>query len=209
MMNSPTFNPLPHVQRTVRESAHLLLDLPVGVVGFSVLIAALATGVSLAITLVGVPIVAGALLLARYAAGFERARAEALLGVSVAAPPAPEPAEGSSFLTKLMRPLRDRDAWRASGYFLLMLPAGTVTFSAVVAWWGSALLLVTLPAWAWALPDGALQISDASRWSATWELAASSAAGVLMLAVSPFVIHAISGVDRKLVRLLGSPAAAG
>jgi hypothetical protein len=94
----------------------------------------LATGASLAITLAGVPLLAGALLLARYAAGLERARARALLGVSLAAPPAR--AAASSFTARLMSPLRDRPAWRASSYFLLMLPAGTLTFSAAVSWVG-------------------------------------------------------------------------
>jgi hypothetical protein len=195
----------PLAERTVRESAYLLLDLPVGAVGFSVVVTGLATGASLAITLAGVPLLAGALLLARYAAGLERARARALLGVSLAAPPAR--AAASSFTAHLLSPLRDRAAWRASSYFLLMLPAGTLTFSAAVAWWGSALFLLTLPAWAWALPHGGPQISDTSWWSAPWELTASSAGGLLLLAVTPFVIHTITRADRTLLHLLDTPSA--
>jgi hypothetical protein len=187
-------------ERTLRESAHLLLDLPVGVVGFSVMVTALATGASLALTLVGVPLLAAALLLARHAARVERARARALLGVALAAPPA-RPAAPSP-TARLLAPLRDRAAWRASGYFLLMLPAGTVTFTAAVAWWSSTLFLLTLPAWAWALPHGGPQVGDGSWWSAPWELAAASTCGVLLLAATPFVVRALTGIDRALLRLL-------
>lgn len=190
----------PLARRTVRETAHLLLDLPVGVAGFSFLVSALAAGVSLAITLVGVPILAAALLATRYAAGAERARARALLGVSVAAPPAP--ATGSSWWSRMVALLRDTAAWRASGYFLLLFPTGTVMFTAAVVWWSSTLFLLTLPAWAWALPHGGPQIGDAT-WSAPWQLAASSAAGALCLAATPFVVHAITQADRALLRLLG------
>ncbi len=190
----------PLAGRTVRESGYLLLDLPVGVVGFSVMVTALATGVSLAFTLVGVPVLAGALVLARSAARLERARARALLGVSFAALPARVSAASS--IARLLAPLRDPAAWRASGYFLLMLPIGTLTFSAAAAWWGSGLFLLTLPAWAWTLPHGGPQIGDASWWSAPWQLAAASVAGILLLAATPFVIHAVTRADRTLLRLL-------
>lgn len=191
----------PLAERTLRESAYLLTDLPVGIAGFTFVVTALATGASLAVTLAGLPLLAGALLLARYAAGLERARARALLGVAVAAPP-PRPG-GTTFTTRLLSPLRDKAAWRAAGYFLLMLPAGTATFCAAVTWWATALLLATLPAWAWALPHNGPDLGD-SYWSAPQELAASSLVGLLLLAATPWVIHAITRADRALLRLLGS-----
>src|SRR3712207_1283768 len=78
-------------EQTLRETVHLLLDLPVGIAGFTVVVTLLATGVSLAITLVGIPVLAAALLLMRAAAGAERARAAALLGVELPAPTARKP----------------------------------------------------------------------------------------------------------------------
>ncbi len=198
----PTTVRFPLARRAARESAHLLLDLPVGVLGFSIMVTALTAGVSLAITLVGAPLLAGTLLLARHAAGIERARARALLGVPLTAPPARPPA--TSPLGRVLGPLRDPASWRASTYFLLMLPAGTLTFTAAVTWWATTLFLATLPAWAWALPHGGPQIDDTSWWSAPEELAASSLVGFLLLASTPFVIHAIAGADRRLLRLLAA-----
>jgi hypothetical protein len=204
MTKKPSSNLHSLARRTARETAHLLLDLPVGVVGFTVVACALTTGVSLAITLAGVPLLAATMLLARRAADAERARARALLGVSLQAPPAP-PAAAPTFTARLLNPLRDRSAWRASGYFLLMLPVGTATFSVAVAWWATAIFLATLPAWAWALPADALHVPDGPQLSSAWELAATSATGLLLLAVTPFVIHAVTAADRRLIRLLGDP----
>ncbi|MFL5844248.1 MAG: sensor domain-containing protein [Solirubrobacteraceae bacterium] len=178
--------------RTVRESAYLVLDLGVGVVAFAVMISALVSGVSLAVTLVGIPILAASVLLARHAAGFERYRAQVLLGVSLAAPPAlaPEP----TFVRRVLAALRDRPARRASVYFLAMLPVGTVTFSAVVAWWSTVGFLVTLPAWSWSLDD--------RWWSGAPEVAAATVIGFVLLAATPFVIHAITRLDRAALRLI-------
>jgi hypothetical protein len=72
---------------------------------------------------------------------------------------------------------------------------------------GGALFLLTLPAWAWALPHGGPQISDTSWRSAPLELAASSAGGLLLLAATPFVTHAITRADRTLLHLLDTPSA--
>jgi hypothetical protein len=188
--------------RTARETAHLVTDLPVGIAGFTFVVAALATGASLAITLAGIPILAAALVLARHAAGYERARARRFLGVEIAAPAARE--SGSTFMTRLLSPLRDRANWRASAYFLLMLPAGTFTFSAAVAIWSTGAFLLTLPMWAWALPHNGPQVTDASWWSSARELAMSSVAGALVLMAAPFAIHALTHVDRRLLRLLGA-----
>lgn len=182
-------------QRTFRESAYVLSDLPVGVIGFSVVTAAVAAGASLAITLAGVPILVAALLLARWAGGLERKRARALLDLSLAPPP-PRERGGDSSMARLLSPLRDRASWRAAGYFLLMLPAGVLTFSAAVAWWATSLFLLTFPAWA--------QIGDTHGWSSPGELAAASATGLVMLAATPFAIHAITHVDRALLRLIGA-----
>jgi hypothetical protein len=190
----------PFAEQTKRETAYLVSDLAVGVIAFSVFISLLATGASLAITLVGLPLLAGTVLLARSAAGLERRRASALLGVPFAVP-APRPT-ADTLTAKVLSPLRDKTGWRAVAYAILMLPAGTFTFCAAVVWWATTAFLVTLPAWAWALAHNGPRLEDGSYWSAPWELAASTAAGLLLLAATPYVIHAITRVDRALLRLI-------
>src|SRR6516165_2284112 len=100
--------------RTWLETAYLLLDLVVGVAGF---------------TLVGIPILVLTLLGCRGAAWLERRRAR-ILGLDL---PDPPPLDSSgSFLRRASRPLVDGIAWRSAAYLVLMLPVGIVTFTVVV-----------------------------------------------------------------------------
>ena len=80
----------------------------------------------------------------------ERARARALLECELLAPGSLSRQE--TMLARVFAPIRDGSAWRATAYFALMLPTGIVTFTVAVTWWAAALWLLTLPAWAWALP---------------------------------------------------------
>src|SRR4051795_1856179 len=99
-------------RRTWNETLYLLLDLPVGVLGFTVVTAGLAAGVGLLVTFLGVPLLAGTLLLARLAARAELARARALLGIRVQPPGSM--ARRDTLLGRLLAPFRDGAAWRAT-----------------------------------------------------------------------------------------------
>src|SRR5581483_11241710 len=107
--------------RTWRETAYLLLDLPVGIAGFTLVVTGLSLGASLLITFVGVPIVALTLLACRFGAAGELRRAR-LIGLEL--DPPPSLAADGTFLRRIVRQLKDVGAWRAALYFLLMLPVG-------------------------------------------------------------------------------------
>lgn len=107
-----------------------------------------------------------------------------------------------TLLAPLFAPIRDGSAWRAMLYFALMLPVGIVTFAVAVTWWATALGLLTLPAWAWALPHGGPKITDSYYWSHPWQLALSSMAGLLLTLAAAPVIHAVTFLDRGLLTLL-------
>lgn len=191
----------PFRARVWKETLHLLLDLPVGVVGFTVVVTGLSLGLGLLITLLGIPLLAATLLLARLAGGGERARARALLECELVAP-GPLPRH-QTVLGRLFAPIRDAAAWRATAYFAFMLPVGTLTFTVAVTWWATALGLLTLPAWAWALAHGGPEIGDTGYyWNEPWQLALSSVAGLLLTLAAAPVIHAITFLDRGLLTLL-------
>lgn len=191
---------MPSIARTWKETLYLLLDLPVGVVGFTVVMTGLSLAAGSLITLLGIPLLAATLLIARVAGRAELARAHALLDTEAVAPlplvrrPTP--------LARLFAPIRDGSAWRATVYFTLVLPVGVVTFTVAVAWWTTALGLLTLPAWAWALPNGGPQIADGYHLSHPWQLAASCAAGLALTLAAPTVIHALTFLDRGLLTVL-------
>ena len=188
--------------RVWKETLYLLLDLPVGVVGFTLVVTGLSLALGLLITLIGIPLGAATLLLARLAGRPERARARALLECDIP-PPGPLRQE-ETLLRRVFAPIRDGAAWRATAYFALMLPVGIVTFTVAVAWWATSLFLLTLPAWAWALPHNGPAVGESSYyWSHPWQLALSSVVGLLLTLAAPAIIHGTSFLDRGVLKLLG------
>ena len=188
--------------RTWRETAYLLLDLVVGVAGFTFVVTGLSLGVGLLITLIGVPILVLTLLGCRGAAWLERRRAR-LLDLDL---PDPRPLDGTgSFLRRASRPLVDGVAWRSAAYLVLMLPVGIVTFTVAVTVWTTALGLLTLPIYAWSLPHGGPQFGDTYYWSKPWQLAVASLAGAILTLLAPWIVRLLAVCDRALVRgLLGT-----
>jgi signal transduction histidine kinase len=191
--------------RALRETGQLLLDLVFGIVGFTLVVTGFSTGAGLLITLVGVPILAGTLLAARGLGWFDRVRANALLGLAVAAP-ALRPA-GSGFLRRLFSPFRDAANWKASAYLLLMLPVGIVNFSVAVTIWSAALSALFLPVYAWALPGGGPEIWRGTHVHGPWQVALVSLGGLLLVVAAPWFIRPFARLDGVLVRaLLGASA---
>jgi signal transduction histidine kinase len=188
--------------RTWRETAYLLADLGVGIVGFTFVVTGLSLGVGLLITLVGLPVLGLTLLGCRGGAWLEVRRAR-LLGLRL---PDPPPLERSgSLFRRLSRPLVDGVGWRAAAYFVLMLPVGIVAFTVTLTIWATALGLLTLPAWAWSLPHGGAQFGDSYYWNRPWQLALSTLAGAGLTLLAPWVVRGLAVADRGLVRgLLGT-----
>ncbi|MER7622342.1 sensor domain-containing protein [Streptomyces sp. NPDC126503] len=114
-------------KETWREIAHLLSNLFTALVGFVYAVVSVALGAGLAVTVVGLPLLALGLGGARGIGRAERARARRLLGVEIAEPSA-LPRRGG-FFGWLWASLKDPVAWRTQLYGLLRLPWGVVTFS--------------------------------------------------------------------------------
>ncbi|MBB5122818.1 sensor histidine kinase [Streptomyces eurocidicus] len=126
--------------RTWREVAHLLLDLPVGLLGFVYVSVWLYAGALLSVTVVGLPMLAAGLLGMRALGRWERARARRLLGVRIDEPsPLSRQRRDSGFFPWLWTALKDPVAWRGTLYAFIRLPWGVLTFaltlvSLFVAW---------------------------------------------------------------------------
>ncbi|MFF7335889.1 sensor histidine kinase [Streptomyces sp. NPDC008163] len=139
---------------TWKEVAHLLSNLPMAIVGFVYTVLMIAVGVGLAVTVVGLPLLAAGLQGSRLIGRAERARARKLLGVVVDEPSPPALGrEGDGFFAWLWGGLRDPVAWRAALYSFIRLPWGILTF---------AVTLVCLILWP-ALPYAARLMGNADR----------------------------------------------
>ncbi|MEU2733971.1 sensor domain-containing protein [Streptomyces sp. NPDC007095] len=115
-------------RQTWKEIAHLLANLPVSVFGFVYVVTLISTGAGLAVTAIGLPLLAGGLRGTRLLGRMERARARKLLGVRIDEP-SPMPVRGTGFFPWLWSSLRDPVAWRTVLYDFIRLPWGIVTFT--------------------------------------------------------------------------------
>src|SRR5262245_29581968 len=86
--SNPLVRPLraPFELRTWKDTAHLLLNLPIGIATFTIIVTGFALGFSLLITLIGIPILLALIYVSRWMGTFERVRAALLLDAEVARP---------------------------------------------------------------------------------------------------------------------------
>src|SRR5215831_16423202 len=121
-------------RRTYLETLDLVLDLAFGILWFTLFTTAIALGVSLLITLVGLPILTATFYLARGGAWLERLRARTFLGVEIPAPV--ERPSGHGFWAKLVDPFRNRTTWKQLFYLWLVQPVqSVVNFVVTVTAW--------------------------------------------------------------------------
>ncbi|HSK15033.1 MAG TPA: sensor domain-containing protein [Gaiellaceae bacterium] len=189
---------------TWSRTAYALLALPLGVFWFSLLVSLFAVSASLILFVVGLPLLALTVWIARAGASAERLLAASLLGVEIPPPP-PEATEGYRPLRRFLAPLASPAAWREVVYLLLLFPIGIVLFVAAVVLWSMALAWVTAPAWS-------LALSEDSRGDVFWgpldpplAWAGVVAAGVALLLVTPWILRGLLALHAALMRALLGP----
>ncbi|MFJ5718775.1 sensor histidine kinase [Streptomyces sp. NPDC093149] len=118
---------------TWKEIGHLLADLPMALAGFVYTVFMLGVGVGLAVTVIGLPLLAAGLQGARLIGRAERGRARAMLGVWVDEPsPTVLSRREQGFFPWLWSSLMDPVGWRAVLYSFIRLPWGVLTFVVVL-----------------------------------------------------------------------------
>lgn len=187
--------------------AYLLLNLPLGIAWFTVLVTVVAVGVSTAIIWVGLLVAGFAVLLWRGGAHVERARAYALLDTYIAVPHRPLPDAGPA--ARWRARLRDGATWRELVYLLLLLPAGIIQFTLVVSFWSTSLALAGLPVYYRFLPGGAYYFPSYDlRWitvDSAWDALPWAAVGVLCVALSVKLTRALAAGHARFARSLLGP----
>jgi signal transduction histidine kinase len=139
--------------RTYGRIGYLIAAGVLGVVEFVFLVTAIAVGVGFAITLIGIPILVGAVYAWGLLAEGERRIIAALTGTVIPSPYRPVP-EGASWWTRLRARLADPATWKDLTYLLLQFPFGLVSFILAVVVLSVGIHGLALPLWYWAVPDG-------------------------------------------------------
>ncbi|MBI0297853.1 sensor histidine kinase [Streptomyces sp. PRKS01-29] len=210
----------PFQGRVWREFLYVLISLPMAILTFVYTVTMIALGGGLLITFLGVPVLGAALAGCRALGVVERARARALLGLAVAEP---EPVLGRGGgrggrrgpVAWVGALLRSGTSWRHVIYALIHLPWAVLSFGFAMAFtfygWGFA----TYPLWRWVFPryldEPGLQVfgdDDGHDFylDTPFEIAVTCVAGVLVLFLTPWLMRALTSVDRIMVTGLLGPS---
>ncbi|MFK0011124.1 sensor histidine kinase [Streptomyces sp. NPDC091027] len=118
---------------TWKEIAHLVINLPEGIIGFVYAVVMVSTAGGLSVTAIGLPLLAVGLFLSRQWGRLERGRARSLLGIRIEEPsPLPGPRRSGGFFPWLWTGIKDPVGWRTVLYQLIRLPWGVLTFTVVL-----------------------------------------------------------------------------
>ncbi|WP_392672061.1 sensor histidine kinase [Streptomyces sp. LN785] len=203
----------PFEARTWREFGYLLLSLPISVVLFSVSVSLVSAGAGLLITFLGIPLLAGTLAMCRGFGAMERSRARGLLKLRVA-DPAPVRGRTGGLMSWVGAVLKSGTSWRHLLYALLHFPWAVFAFSVSLTFWAYGWAAFTYPLWQWVFPvfagiDGIQLYGDATHdiyLDSPLEMAATSALGLVLVLVTPWIIRGLASVDRVMVRGLLGPS---
>ncbi len=194
--------------RTYLASFDILVDFGLGVTWFTLFTTLIVSGVSLLITLIGLPILTLTFLAARWIARFERWRARAFLGVEIAEP-VRRRVSGDSFLRKLVAPFGDRTTWKEVFYLWLVEPTlALVSFIVGVIAWSVPLWLLTLPIYVIAWPSAGPELWTGTRIDTAREAFPAALLGLVLLPLAPWVIKLLAAADGVFLRALLSPSKA-
>ncbi|HNJ96850.1 MAG TPA: sensor histidine kinase [Ilumatobacteraceae bacterium] len=187
--------------RLWKQSAHLLLDIVVGVALFSYVSAMVSTSLGLAVTLLGLPLLAVTLGTGRWIAAIERARARVLLDSDLAGWPKLPPV--NSLWQRMQQRFTDIPGWKGLAYGVVMLPWGIFTFTVTLTLWAIATSMAFFPLFGWALDHDAAFDPHPLLLTIFWVL--TFILGWALLAVLPKVMEGLARADIALARALLSP----
>jgi signal transduction histidine kinase len=192
----------PWQRRFWAELCWIVVGAPLVVVCLLPVLVGLAVGIASSILFVGLMIITGTMLAARRFGGVHRSLAVKLLDVRVDAPSPPRlrPGLWNWIKTRAGDPV----GWRAVAYLLLRLVIAIVSLGVVGQLLLYAVFALTYPI-LWFFFDGQelpVYGIHAAHWVATIPF---GLAGVVVFFAVPWVAHALTSVDRLLVRGLLGP----
>lgn len=122
---------------------YLLLSFPLGIFYFVVLVTGISLGFGLLITVFGIFILFGVLMLVRALSKFEAEFTNVLLGTQIRPPDIPS--EVSGFWKRFREKLVSAFTWKGMFFLFLRFPMGTFSFSVTISLLAASLGLISTP----------------------------------------------------------------
>ncbi|HLL36719.1 sensor histidine kinase [Streptomyces sp.] len=203
----------PFEARSWREFTYVLLGLPIGVLLFAYAVTMVSLGAGLLVTFLGVPVLAAGLAGCRGLGALERTRARALLGMRVG-DPEPLRVRKDGLMGWMVAVLRSGTSWRHLLYAVLHFPWAVFSFGVAVSFWAYGWALLTYPLWFWVFPmyggqDGLQLYGDETHriyLDNPFEITVTALVGLLFTLATPWIVRALTTVDRLLVHGLLGPS---
>jgi signal transduction histidine kinase len=191
---------------TWRELANLLLGLVMSVVVFVVLVTLTSIGLSLLITLVGLPILLATAYVNRWLADLERRRAGLVLRERVGR--RYRDGSGRGFWHRVRVVASDPQTWKDYAWLLLVSVIGFAFGLAALVLWAVAVTLVSVPFWWW-IP-GVDSSPDSGSWTVgSWPLALlAGLVGLVAVILTAWICAALARGQALLARVLLAPGLA-
>jgi signal transduction histidine kinase len=203
----------PFEGRTWREFGYVLLSLPISILMFTYAVTMISLGAGLLVTFLGIPVLAAALAGCRGLGMLERARARGLLGLRVAEPE-PLRMRKPGVMAWIGAVLKSGTSWRHALYALLHFPWALFSFVVSVNFWTIGWSLLTYPLWFWVFPmyagQGGIQLYGDEHHRIyldnPFEITVTALVGLLFTLATPWIVRALTMVDRLLVHGLLGPS---
>ncbi|MEU6274155.1 sensor domain-containing protein [Streptomyces populi] len=203
----------PFEARSRREFGYVMLGLPLGILMFTFAVTMVSLGAGLLITFLGVPVLAAALAGCRGLGSLERARARGLLGVEVAEPE-PLRTRKHGAMAWMGAVLKSGASWRHLLYAVVQFPWSVFSFVVALTFWTYGWALLTYPLWFWVFPmyggqDGLQLYGDETHsiyLDNPFEITVTALVGLLFTMATPWIVRALTTVDRLMVRGLLGPS---
>lgn len=185
---------------TALASIHLITDLIVSAVAFTVVFTLLVTSAALLLlALVGVPLWVLTVHVVALLSTFERARFRLTLGMDLPKPALPP---RGPFLRYARSLATSATVWRQIAYHLLLLPWGVVTFVVTTVVWTVPVTLLTLPLYYSRLGRHSADLWLFNVGDLPTAIAAALVGIALLVLVTPNVVRGLRNVDAELGRTL-------
>ncbi|MGK3941805.1 sensor histidine kinase [Streptomyces caeruleatus] len=202
----------PFEGRTWRELGYVLLSLPISILMFTYAVTMISLGAGLLVTFLGIPVFAAGLAGCRGLGALERARARGLLGLEVG-DPEPLRMRKPGFMAWIGAVLKSGTSWRTLLYSVVHLPWALFSFVVAVNFWVYGWALLTYPLWFWIFPayvgqDGLQLYGDETHQiylDNPFEIGVTALVGLLFTLATPWIVRALTTVDRLMVHGLLGP----
>ncbi|MEU4830988.1 sensor domain-containing protein [Streptosporangium sp. NPDC023615] len=197
----------PLLRRIGTDTRYLVVGFPLSIIWFVLMVAGFVAGAATSVVFVGLPVLAGTLLVARGFADVERRWLPEVLGRPVARPRyRPSPAAAGWF-RRMVNPFTNGQSWLDLLHGIVAFPISIVTFVLTVTWWAGTIVGLTYPLYGWivyAIPgnDGGLA-RLLGLGNGLWaEVFVNTVIGMLFAITLPMIVRGAALVQAGLGRAM-------